>query len=663
MDVESEISEVKPTQNDTINTINPINTINSNSNYVYKKAIIKDNYESMINELRTLDFENIANNRMNHMNFNFIINSIINLKKITNSKNPFMKYIKYVKPYNTNINYSKVNIKGNKNKNKILSEEEKKNLKVKQKFPKLSEKTINFQKNSKNFYFTRMCNSETKRINSSITEKIIMLQKNIRGFLSKKVIDEYINNEIAKTLINSILLIQRAVRKFLLKKKSLDKLLIKIVKNERYTKGNKITDIFSKYHFRYVYKKFLIIKKIVIARYRNASLIQSTFKSFILQRKVKKIIKKEKKSYILTYPFSAESVKLKIYMGDELYTYKIFNYFICPIRKYFITYIEKKILEPGEYLCHIIVDDNIKIDKRYKFIDRDNILYNLIPFGSHLKKRRKSKQVDIEMEKRKKKLIKKQKERDKKINDELDNFYIYYYNNNGINNNNNNSVNSVSTNSDQQEKNKLNYRNQIDEDDPDQVIDISDQFYKSKLNHFLLKTTNYKYIKMNYDENKDKDKEGKNKKKPEKNKKDKIPKPNMKNKLNKNKNRSTDKNLNELNDKNIFQYKFDSIKSKDDNDNDSIFSQSQNLNYNNILDELSQSAKSVVSNITVPNIHSYSKRTHEAKFTDDNINSNGNKKLMKIKSYNGKKNSIHKTSSTNSTNSKKSKSKNKKANK
>ena len=662
MDVESEISEVKPTQNDTINTINPINTINSNSNYVYKKAIIKDNYESMINELRTLDFENIANNRMNHMNFNFIINSIINLKKITNSKNPFMKYIKYVKPYNTNINYSKVNIKGNKNKNKILSEEEKKNLKVKQKFPKLSEKTINFQKNSKNFYFTRMCNSETKRINSSITEKIIMLQKNIRGFLSKKVIDEYINNEIAKTLINSILLIQRAVRKFLLKKKSLDKLLIKIVKNERYTKGNKITDIFSKYHFRNVYKKFLIIKKIVIARYRNASLIQSTFKSFILQRKVKKIIKKEKKSYILTYPFSAESVKLKIYMGDELYTYKIFNYFICPIRKYFITYIEKKILEPGEYLCHIIVDDNIKIDKRYKFIDRDNILYNLIPFGSHLKKRRKSKQVDVEMEKRKKKLIKKQKERDKKINDELDNFYIYYYNNNGINNNNNNnSVNSVSTNSDQQEKNKLNYRNQIDEDDPDQVIDISDQFYKSKLNHFLLKTTNYKYIKMNYDENKDK--EGKNKKKPEKNKKDKIPKPNIKNKLNKNKNKSTDKNLDELNDKNIFQYKFDSIKSRDDNDNDSIFSQSQNLNYNNILDELSQSAKSVVSNITVPNIHSYSKRTHEAKFTDDIINSNGNKKLMKIKSYNGKKNSIHKTSSTNSTNSKKSKSKNKKENK
>jgi hypothetical protein len=258
-----------------------------------------------------------------------------------------------------------------------------------------------------------MCNCEAKRINSNITEKIILLQKNIRGFLSKKVVDEYINNEIVKTIINNILTIQRAVRKFLLKKKSLDKLIINIIQNERYTKGNKITDIFSLYHYHNLYKKFLIIKKIVISRYKNASLIQSTFKSFVLQRKVQNILKKEKKSYTLTYPFRAETVKIKIYMGDELYTYKIFNYFICPIRKFFVTYIDKKLLEPREYLCHLIVDDSIKIDKRYKFIDRNNILYNLIPFGSHLKKKRKSRQIEIEMEK-KKRLIKKQKDREKK---------------------------------------------------------------------------------------------------------------------------------------------------------------------------------------------------------------------------------------------------------
>jgi hypothetical protein len=133
-----------------------------------------------------------------------------------------MKYIRYVKPYNTNINYSKINIKGNRNKRKILSKAVKNNLKLNKNVLKTNEKIINFQKiakNSRNFYFTRMCNCEAKRINSNITEKIILLQKNIRGFLSKKVVDEYINNEIVKTIINNILTIQRAVRKFLLKKK------------------------------------------------------------------------------------------------------------------------------------------------------------------------------------------------------------------------------------------------------------------------------------------------------------------------------------------------------------------------------------------------------------------------------------------------------------
>ena len=601
MDVESQISEVKPIENNTINTIN-------SSNYIYQKAIIKDNYEKMVNELRSLNFENIANNKMHHMNFNFLINSIINIKKTINKNNPFMKYIKYVKPYN--INNSKVNIKNNKNK---LLLTEKNNIKIKKIDDiniNLKEKIINFnrsKKNLRNFYFTRMCNIEHKKINTNITDKIILLQKNIRGYLSKKIVDEYINNEIAKNIIDNILTIQRAIRKFLLKKKSLDKLIINIIKNERNNKGNKITDIFSLYHYRNLYKKHLIIKKIVITRYKSASLIQSKFKAFILQRKVEQILQKEKKSYILTYPFSAENVKIKIYM-DELNTYKIYNYFICPIRNYFITYIDKKSLEPGEYLCHIIVNDNIKIDKRYKYTDRHNILYNLIPFGNYLIKRKKPKQIEIEIEKKNKE-IKKQKDKDKKINDELENFYIYYYNNDNNNNNNNsNSYNSYSNS--EQENNKLNYRNQIDDDDPDQVIDISNQMYKSKLNNYFL-NSNYKYIKKNYKI--DKKKTGKNKKKDIK--KDIL---NMKYKLKENLKMEANNNTGQ----NLFQYKLDILGSKDDEDK---LYQSQSLNYNNILDELSQSANSVVSNISVRNINFYSKQTHEAKFT------NGNKKKKKAK--------------------------------
>ena len=89
-------------------------------------------------------------------------------------------------------------------------------------------------------------------------------------------------------------------------------------------------------------------------------------------------MKKEKKSYILTYPFKAEKVQIKIYKDKS---FKKYNYFICPIRKYFITYIDKKQIEAGEYLCHIIVDNNVKIDNRYKYINKNNVIYNLISFG------------------------------------------------------------------------------------------------------------------------------------------------------------------------------------------------------------------------------------------------------------------------------------------
>ena len=596
MNIDSQISAVKVIEYNTINSMNSFN-------YVYKKATIKEKYNNMVNEIRSLNFENIANNKMQHMNFNYMINSIINLKKIINNKNPYMRYIKYVKPYN--IQNSKINIKNKNYNNKVLFDTKNK-LNINKNILK-KEKLIDFNKNKKNyrnFYFTRMCNTDLKKINTNITDKIILLQKNIRGFLSKKTIDEIINNAIAKNIIKSILMIQRKFRKFLHKKKSLDNLIINIIKNERITQSNKITDIFSLYHYRNFYKKHLLIKKIVVARYNSASLIQSKFKSFIVRRKVKDIMKKEKKSYILTYPFKAEKVQIKIFKDKS---FKKYNYFICPIRKYFITYIDKKQIEAGEYLCHIIVDNNVKIDNRYKYINKNNVIYNLISFGNILKKKKKPKQIEIEIEKKNKE-IKKQKDKEKKLNDELENFYFYYYNNNNEDNeNNSNSYNSDSTNS-EHEKNKLDYRNQIDDNDPDQVIDISNQFYKSKINNFFLKS-NYKYIKEN--------------------KKDDLMNITFGNINNNNNNNKIikeyklkeylkedagDDDDDDIGMKNIFQ-RFDIYDTKDDDENS--IHQSASMNYHNILDELSQSANSVVSNISMRNINYYSKKTHNTKYKEE----------------------------------------------
>ena len=623
MDIDTQISIVKAIE---------YNTINSN-NYIYKKAIIKDKYEKIVNELRSFNFEKIAINKIQHMNFNFLMNSIINIKKVLNKNNPIMRYIKYVKPYNLkNTN----NYKKNKDINNSLFYENNK-LNSKNKvllFEK--EQIINFNKNKrncKNFYYTRMCNIEYKKINNNITEKIILLQKTIRGYLSKKVVDQNINNVIAKNIITNILTIQRSFRKFLFKKKILENVIINIIQNERNIKSNKISDIFSLYHFRNLYKKHLIIKKIVISRYKSASLIQSKFLSFIVRKKVKKILITEKKSYILTYPFPAESVQIKIYL-DKAYTYKIYNYFICPIRKYFIVYIDKKLIEPGEYLCHLIVDNIIKIDKRYKYINKNNIIYNLVTFGNYLIKKKRPKQIEIEIEKknkeieRKNKESKKQKDKDKKINDELDNFYIYYYNDNENDNENNNSFNSNSS-SNENGKNIFNYRNQIDEDDPDQVIDISKQIYKSKINNFFSKQ-NYKYIKDN-------------------NKPDLI---NIKDNSIKKYELEDDlkKDDNEL--KKVFQ-RFDSLDSN--NDKDSLH-QSECLNYNNILDELCPSVSSAVSNISMKNINSYSKKTHKTKFNNSYSSKHFSKDINK-NSKTRKKNknkSIHKKDSKIPNSSKKS---------
>ena len=605
MNLESQLSEVKEIE------FNSLNSINS-SNYIYKKAFIKEKFENIANQLRALNFEKIAINKMQHMNFYFLINSIINLKKITNTNSPFMRYIKYVKPYN--IPNSKIN---KKKKAKLIFNKSNK-ITTKNDLLKLNKQIINFnqiKKNYRNFYYTRMCNIEFKKINSNITEKIILIQKYIRGYLSKKIVDENINNTIAKNIINNILIIQRSFRKFLLKKKSLDKVIIKIIKNERNTQSNKITDLFSLYHYRNLYKKHLIIKKIVIVRYKSAILIQSQFKSFIIHKKVKEILKKERKSYILTYPFQAENVQIKIYK-KKLTKYYIYDYFICPIRKYFITYINKKSFEPGEYYCHILVDNSVKIDKRYKFINKNNIVYNLITLGNYISKRKKPKQIEIEIEKKNRE-IKIQKDKDKKINDEFENFYIYYYNDNENNNNNSNSFNSYSTNS-EHDKNKLDYRNQLDDDDPDQVIDITNQIYKSSINNFYFKS-NYKYRKDNS--------ESDSKYNNLKTKKNLIP--SKKRKLEEN----FKKKIDEDRMKKILQ-KFETLENENDGEDDEKDSlhQSESLKYNNILDEISQKSNSIISNKSLKNIYSYSKMIDKIDFK------NNHKKIKKEKSQNKKKN-------------------------
>ena len=385
-----------------------------------------------------------------------------------------MKYIKNVQLYDYDKLINNTHIK---NKNEILKEYFSFNkLKIsntKKSKEKIIDLTLGINQ-SKNYYYSRMANIDREKVINSRKEKIILIQKYIRGFLSKKIMDEEVNKIIIKKFIDKILIIQKNIRLFLIRKNSLNNLIINIIHNERKIKGDKITDIFSLYHYRNYYKKNLLIKKIITQRQESILILQRKFRAYILSKKVKEIIEEEKNMYVLNYPYSAMSVQIKIFYSINK-AFKVFDFFKCPVRKYFVVHIDKNIFNSGEYLCHLIVNGNVILDKRYKYIvDKDNILYNLIYIGD------KKPIIAI------KNNNKKNKKKRKKIIEEEENsddFYYYCYNDNS------NSTNSLTTKSfnDINDKNNLinNKRNKLSIDSQSLKKENSIQSQKIKCNNIL----------------------------------------------------------------------------------------------------------------------------------------------------------------------------------
>ena len=519
-------------------------------NYIYKRVIIKEENKNSKKDLDSLICEKIAKNKMKKMSLNSILNLLFKIKKLLNQNNQFLKYIKDVQLYNYYITNNIELQKG-----KIFKE-----------YPKYkinngrSEKILNFimnKTNMKNPYFNRMCNIDKKKIILNRNEKIILIQSHIRSFLKKKIIDEEVNKIIAKRIINKILIIQRNIKKFLNKKKSLDKIIIKIIKKERIAKCNKVIDILSKYHNRNLYKKHLIIKKILEVRNNSVILIQSQFRSLLLKKKVKELLEKEKKYYVLTYPFNAKSVQIKISINN---TYKLYNYTICPIRKLFVLYLNKESITPGEYLCQMIVNNNIILDKRYKYmIDKNNNFFNLIYIGQ-ITQMQQSKipiKVNLRKDHKEKKFS---NNRYNNMNENTDDFFHCC-----------STSTNYSINKGEYEKNKLVPKTE--------KIGKKHEFIFDKVNNEKINEIIKSY----------KEKE----KKP-------VYPPSSRfcNFMN--------INTGNVNIKNISMKKYKSSRKEG-----SIIN--QKLKYNYILDELSESTSSKKSNISMTNINSYSIKTHKTK--------------------------------------------------
>ena len=179
MEVDKEIS----------NSRNQQNKSNLSLNLIYKKVMMKESFKNSKDNLRTLNYEKIAKYKMRNMTIDFLINSIFKLKNSIMLSNPIMKYIKNVKPYD----YSKI-VNNIQNKKDILKEYLFFKNNIGQNIRKrMKEKTIDLsgkETNNKNYYYSRMTNIDHKKITNTRKEKIILIQKNIRGFLRKKIIYE-----------------------------------------------------------------------------------------------------------------------------------------------------------------------------------------------------------------------------------------------------------------------------------------------------------------------------------------------------------------------------------------------------------------------------------------------------------------------------------------
>ena len=301
-------------------------------------------------------------------------------------------------------------------------------------------------------------------------------------------------------------------------------------------------------------------------------------------KKVKEIIQKEKKSYVLTYPFKAESVQIKIYMKMS---YKLYNYFICPVRKYFVLYIDKESINSGEYLCHLIVNNNIILDKRYKYIvDKKNILYNLISFGQQ----KDMLPIKVNLKQEKKDTNKKEKKSKKKKNNEIiddEEFYFYCYNDNS------HSTNSLSTKSDHDKSRAKQENISYKENNHNKINDFLNHNKKTekdkqKISAFLSKDKLSNFLNINTGN---------------------ISKKKICLRPNDFETYFKAKMKNPKAKENIISHESKKKKKEED--------ENQAVNYRNILDELSSSISSTKSNFSMKNLSSYSKRTHRAKFNSN----------------------------------------------
>ena len=245
----------------------------------------------------------------------------------------------------------------------------------------IKEKPIQFTlRNCKNLQ--RFQKVETQLRNDEYNKTIIKIQKHMRGFLKRISLVRIIDYIIIERLLLCILRIQRQYRRFACRRTFKVNHLINLILKDRIQKSDKLKYILHSYKMKVEAKKKLFINAVLKERNDKLLFLQGFFKAKFAHNTISQLLMSEKTKYIITYPYNAHTVKLKLYLDNKLKMSRLYDFEFCSVRKIFILKINQSDIKPGKYFCQFIVDNYISSDERYDLVEgKDGHYYNIIEFN------------------------------------------------------------------------------------------------------------------------------------------------------------------------------------------------------------------------------------------------------------------------------------------
>ena len=340
---------------------------------------------------KLIGYENIektANRKMSHMNYSNIISLISLYKEIKfiDSKNQLYKYLCNFTPYPKKKEKKE-------NKNYLIENQNYSSLTDTMKFyKKINQRTHNcIQKIEKPLNFTSKKNKNLQRYNNIMKrlqfieqEKLaIRIQKHIKSYLKRIALIKTINKIIIEKFIRNIIKIQNTFKNIYFKREFKINYFINLICEKRKNNIAKIQEILISYYNKVNKKKEMIIKGILDNRLKNIILIQSNYRAIKIRKKFKKLIQYRKYNYILTFPYYAKNVEIRILQNqNKIKFFQTYNFEKCPIQNIFKLYINYSELNPGNYYCQFLVDNKLFIDPRFPYFEnKDGQTFNQIEFS------------------------------------------------------------------------------------------------------------------------------------------------------------------------------------------------------------------------------------------------------------------------------------------